>query len=154
MKGRVVFGGDDVQTKKKEIAMFQELASCPATLEASASADCYGLLKGHSAEQADAKQAYVQARIRGTPTWVRLPKHRWPKHWHGKYTDPVCLLKLALYGHPQAGGFWEEHAEKMLHAEGFENIPEWKSCFWHPELRVVLVPVYYTHLTLPTIYSV
>ena len=52
---------------------------------------------------------------------------------------PVCLLKLALYGHPQAGGFWEEHAEEQLHLEGFGDIPEWKSCFWRPELEVLLI---------------
>ena len=91
-------------------------------------------------EQADAEQAYIQARIRGTPTWVRLPRHRWPKRWHSmKLVDPVCLLKLALYGHPQSGGFWEEKAEGDLHLEGFEDVPEWKSCFWHPELKVFLV---------------
>ena len=138
-KGRVVFGGNDVQTQNKEVAMFQEMASCPATLEASASADCYGIMEGNSVEQADAKQAYVQARLRGTRTVVRLPKRRWPKHWHGVYIDPVCPLELALYGHPQSGGFWEEHAEKNITEEGFNCIPEWKSCYWHHELRVLLV---------------
>jgi hypothetical protein len=54
-------------------------------------------------------------------------------------TDPVCPLILALYGHPDAGGFWEKHCEKALVEVGFEPIPEWKSCFWHPKLRLLLV---------------
>ena len=38
-KGRVVFGGNDVWTQNRDIAVFQELASQPATLEASCAAD-------------------------------------------------------------------------------------------------------------------
>jgi hypothetical protein len=38
--------------------MFQELSSCPATLEAAKTADAYGLCPGHNVEQADAEQAY------------------------------------------------------------------------------------------------
>ena len=60
-KGRVVFGGNDVWTQNRDIAIFQELASQPATLEASCAADAYGCIEGHTIEQADAEQAYVQA---------------------------------------------------------------------------------------------
>ena len=80
-KGRVVFGGNDVWTQNRDIAIFQELASQPATLEASCAADAYGCVEGHTIQQADAEQAYVQALMKGTPTWVRLPKHQWPPEW-------------------------------------------------------------------------
>ena len=56
--------------------------------------------------QADAEQAYIQAELRGTETWVELPKEAWLKSWSGMLR-PVCPLKLALYGHPDAGGHWE-----------------------------------------------
>ena len=75
-KGRVVFGGNDVWTQNRDIAIFQELASQPATLEASCAADAYGCVEGHTIQQADAEQAYVQALMKGTPTYVRLPKHQ------------------------------------------------------------------------------
>ena len=45
-KGRVVFGGNDVWTQNRDVAIFQELASQPATLEASCAADAYGCLDG------------------------------------------------------------------------------------------------------------
>ena len=78
-KGRVVFGGNDVWTQNRDVAIFQELASQPATLEASCAADAYGCLEGHTIEQVDAEQAYVQAVMKGTPTYVRLPRHQWPE---------------------------------------------------------------------------
>ena len=60
-KGRVVFGRNDVWTQNRDIAVFQELASQPATLEASCAADAYGCIEGHTIEQADAEQAHAQA---------------------------------------------------------------------------------------------
>jgi hypothetical protein len=44
-----------------------------------------------------------------------------------------------LYGHPDAWGFWEEHCEEGLTAVGFGPIESWKSVFWHPELKLLLV---------------
>ena len=132
-KGRAVFGGNDVWTQNRDIAVFQELASQPATLEASCAADAYGCIGGHTIEQADAEQAYVQALMKGTPTYVRLPKHQWPKEWEGKYTDPVVPLKLALYGHPDSGVYWEQKAHKELTERGFEEIEDWQSCYWEPK---------------------
>jgi hypothetical protein len=70
-------------------------------------ADLLGALPGNALEQADATQAYTQALLKGTATWCRLPRERWPAHWPKDIKDPVVPLKLALCGHPQAGAFWE-----------------------------------------------
>ena len=43
-------------------------------MQASKAADTYGLFKGHGIQQADAKQAYTQSKLGGTPTLVFLPK--------------------------------------------------------------------------------
>ncbi len=75
---------------------------------------------------------------------------RWPDFWFHdgakrtkpKFEDPCCRLKLALYGHPDSGGYWEQHCEKQLTAEDIGFIPihdAWKSVFWHPRLRLMLV---------------
>jgi len=53
--------------------------------------------------------------------------------------DPVCPLILALYGHPDSGGHWEAHCERCLKEVGYIPIPSWRSCFWHPKLRLFLV---------------
>ena len=53
--------------------------------------------------------------------------------------DPVCPLLLALYGHPEAGGWWEDHSKEQLESVGFREIPDWKSCFWHDKLKLFLV---------------
>ena len=42
-KGRAVFQGNQVRDQNWDVAMFQELSSCPATLEAAKVADVLGL---------------------------------------------------------------------------------------------------------------
>jgi hypothetical protein len=137
-KGRVVFRGNDVRDENWDVAMFQELSSTPATMEGAKAADCYGLFPGHTVEQADAEQAYTQSKLGGIPTWVRLPPEQWPAHWKG-VKDPVCPLVLALYGHPDSGGYWERHCEAHLRKIGFVEVEAWRSCFFHTELKVFLV---------------
>ena len=73
-KGRVVFQGNEVRDQFGDYAIFHEMSSAPATLAAAKMADCYGLFPDNGVEQCDAKQAYIQSRIRGTPTWVFLPE--------------------------------------------------------------------------------
>merc|ERR1712194_509295 len=104
-----------VRDQNGYVAIFEEMASSPAGLEASKFADFYGLIRGgadgsatdHVLEQSDACQAYCQALLGGTDTWVRIPPHRQPADWAG-IEDPVCLLIRALYGHPNAGAYWEK----------------------------------------------
>mgnify|MGYP003892569001 FL=1 len=116
-KGRVVFQGNQVKDQNWDVALFQDLGSNPATMDASRAADCYGCAPGHNVEVADAEQAYIQADLRGPPTWVCLPRDAWPEKWIKKgFRNPVCRLKKALYGHPDSGTFWEEHCENTLRA--------------------------------------
>jgi hypothetical protein len=106
-KGRVVFQGNQVRDQDNEEALFGDLGSSPATMEAGKSCDCYSLFPGLAGEQADAESAYTQSRLGGSVvTWVQLPRHQWPPEWEG-ITDPVCPLVLAVYGHPEAGGYSE-----------------------------------------------
>jgi len=109
-------------------------------MEASRCADAFGMLPGHSIEVADGESAYTQAKLGGDLTYIRIPRERWPPGWEGKYTDPVVPLVLALYGHPDAGGFWELHCEKALKEVGFTRAaPDWKSVFRHEALDLLLV---------------
>ena len=49
-------------------------------MEASKAADAYGLLRGHTVEQAELVQANIQAKLSGPiATWVVLPSDQWPK---------------------------------------------------------------------------
>ena len=104
--------------------MFQKLGSCPATMQAGKVADCYGL--GHTALQADADSAYTQSLCTGTPTRVALPPEAWSLEWRRDTTPriPVCRLTRALYGHPDTGGYWEQHCEPGLLKAGFVPIVE------------------------------
>ena len=55
-------------------AQFQDLGSAPATVEAARLCILKGLLPGNVIEQADAQQAYIQAKLGGTETWVEIPE--------------------------------------------------------------------------------
>ena len=46
-------------------------------------------------------------------SWIRLPRHKWPKSW-SSMEDPVVPLERNLYGHPLAGLLWERQFEKIL----------------------------------------
>ena len=104
-KGRAVFQGNHVRDEAGNWAIFADLGSSPATMEAAKAADAYGLLPGHAVEQSDAEQAYTQAWLTGTATWVRLPRDQWPESWEGM-RDPVGPLRLAFFGHPDSGTDW------------------------------------------------
>ena len=77
-KVRVVYRGDCVKDEWGQAALFRDLTSCPATLEAAKVADLISKLDGCSGEQGDAMQAYPQAEFKGTETWIELPRNRWP----------------------------------------------------------------------------
>ena len=103
MKGRVVFLGDRAKDGDGSYAIFEELSSSPAAMSSGKFADAYGSTPGNVIETADGEQAYPQAKMSSqTKTWIRLPKYRWPESWKGM-TDPVVIMRQALYGHPDAG---------------------------------------------------
>ena len=80
-KGRVVFQGNRVVNQYYDQAIFQDFGSAPATMEAAKIADFYGCGPGNCVETADAEQAYVQAEMKGTPTWVCLPPEQRTDWW-------------------------------------------------------------------------
>ena len=49
------------------------------------------------------------------------------------------VLVLALYGHPDAATFWEQHCEAMLKKDGYVKVKDWASVFRHKELDLFLV---------------
>ena len=134
-KGRSVFQGNQVRDENADHAIFAELGSSPARMEAGKIIDVFGSQPGYAKQQADARQAYTQALFEGIATWVRLPRNRWPKSWTN-YRDPVCPLRLALYGHPDSGGIWEKHCTKQLRSIGWVPVlPDMAECLLSSRTR-------------------
>ena len=108
-KGRIVVSENKVETATGQWAIFQEIGTVLSTKTA-----CrillvaFSLMKNAKLLQSDCVRAYVQAPMKGTKTYVRLSKAWWPKHWAGRFRDPICQFFQALYSHPHAGDFWYE----------------------------------------------
>ena len=105
-----MFQGNRVVDQNYDAALFQDLGSAPATMEASKAADFYGCVPGNDIQVADAEQAYVQAPMKGTPTWVALPREHYPEKYRHTYENmhrPVCRSLFIIWspgrGHKLGG---------------------------------------------------
>ena len=58
------------------------------------------------------------------PSWARFKK-------------PVVRLWKALYGHPDARTYWEQHCNNKVVEAGFEPMINWPSCFFHPVTKLM-----------------
>jgi hypothetical protein len=137
-KGRVVFGGHDVRNEAGLQVLFDDGGSGASFISASKLLDAVAMLPGNAGEQADAPMAYTQCELGAetegptTQTWVELPTYMWPREWVNKgYRRPVVPLRLALYGHPMAGVYWERYSHARPLKVGFERIPGWECLFVH-----------------------
>ena len=104
-----------MKDENSRYAIFSELSSSPATLEASKNIDAYGVFPGNALQKADGEQAYIQAPLGGlrggVKTWARLPRDLWPAQLHGM-RDPVVPVLKAIYGHPESGGIGRSTARQ------------------------------------------
>ena len=109
-------------------------------MEAAKALDALGSLPGYVVKTGDARGAYTQSYFEGSTTWVALPENRRPKGWLKKYTNPSVPLILSLYGHPDAGGYWEKHSEEQIAVLGFQKVgEEWNNVYWHPSKKAMLI---------------
>ena len=121
------------------MALFQEMASTPATLDAARIADAYACFEGNHMSTRDVEQAYLQAELKGPQTWIMLPSEIWKDEMFGMRC-PVVRLEKALYGHKHSGNFWEDECFKQCSQAGFESLgEEWPGVFWDPKNFLLLV---------------
>ena len=107
MKGRIVYRGDCAKDEEGAAAVYRELGANPTSAQGLNACMAYGALPGQTA---DAIKAYVQAYLKSNyQTWIELPPELRPSWWRQRFARPVVLLLRALYGHPEAGGLWEQH---------------------------------------------
>ena len=98
-KGRGVLLGDQVKDQSMEAALFQDLRDSSATFDASGWADYYGCLPGNDLQMADAIQAYIQAKLSGTPCRVELPDEAWhpSANCHTLHSDDLYVVLSKHY---------------------------------------------------------
>ena len=120
-KGRCVAQGNDARDENSHAAIFQELSSSPATLEAAKSVDAYGSIKGHHIQQCGAQQAYVQSELGGIETCICLPKILRPPAW-ADYKDPV-YFKVGPLRPPRRRGLLGASLPRAFDLRGFRVCP-------------------------------
>ena len=148
MKGRIVYRGDCAKDEHGAAAVYQELGANPTSVQGLNACLAYGSLPGNCSSAADAVKAYVQALLSSKyKTWIELPPELRPKHWRDKFVKPVVLLVKALYGHPDAGGLWEQHLKKIIKTLGGQEVPEYPGNFFFPDTKLLL-STYVDDLTL------
>ena len=107
-------------------------------------------MKGFQAILRDAETAYLQALIdtpTRTPSFVELPREWWPDSWfhdgsarmRPKYVRPHCHLLRAVYGHPDAGAFWEATLTAIMQQQGWTTVPGSGSVFLHQPSHAICV---------------
>ena len=147
-KGRIVYRGDCAKDEHGAAAVYEELGANPTSVQGLNACLAYGSLPGNLCTAADAVKAYVQATLKSKyKTWIELPPELRPAWWRNKFVQPVVLLVKALYGHPDAGGMWEQHLKGILKKMGGEEIPEFPGNFWFSGPRLML-STYVDDLTL------
>ena len=80
LKARDVFLGDNIRDEHFNYAVFDEIGMSPSSIEAGRAADALSLFEGYVLEQSDAVSAYTQSFLTGPPTWVSIPRERWPRN--------------------------------------------------------------------------
>ena len=83
------------------------------------------------------------------PGWEECPE-AFPPDWAERIKGidrPVIRMKKALYGHPDAGTFWEWHCDSKLRKVGFRKVDCWDSTYWNEELDL-LITVYVDDMVL------
>ena len=141
----------------RSYAVFTEQGSSASQMTAARVTDTISRLPG-CAGQADAVSACTQVKMEDAPTllkipesecpdtWIRLPRHNWPKSW-SCMEDPVVPPERNLHGHTLAGLLWVRQFEKVLLEHGWEKVPNWE-CFFVNRNKGLFLSVYVVDIKL------
>ena len=141
-KGRVVLRGDIVKDDSGSYAVFTEQGSSASQMTPAKIMDIISRLPGCNGQEADAVSAYTQVKMEDAPklltipesecpdSWIRLPRHKWPKSW-SSMEDPVVPLERNLYGHLLAGLLCERQFEKIFLQHVWEKVSNCECFFAH-----------------------
>ena len=116
-KGRTVFQGNNVRDQDSDHALFAELGSSPAPMEAAKLLDAFGSQPGFSKAQAGLYPGPLHWGARMAFT----SEKPLAEHWSKEFWQPMVPLVLALHGHPDSGGIWENHLNPRSGKEGWNN---------------------------------
>ena len=140
MRARTVLLGNDVRDTWYQEAEMEGLGAAVPAMEDSRTIDAQSLRPGYACYAADAESAYQQAWLGGKyEVWVEIPEEYWLPGWEGKYTHPCCRLILALYGHEDSGGYWEEKSYADIVRCGWERVEGRRGVFLHKPKQATLM---------------
>ena len=140
MRARSVFLGDNVKDTWHQEAEMEGLGAAVPAMEDSRTIDAHGLKPGYNTWVSDADSAYLQAWLGSKcAVWAEIPEEYWLPEWYGKYEHPICLLVLALYGHEDSGGYWEEKSYGDVAKCGWEKIPGRRGVFMKTKENATLM---------------
>ena len=151
-KGRVVLQSDIVKDDSGAYAVFTEQGSSASQMTAAKVMDIISRLPGCAGQAADAVSAYTQVKKDDAPkllkipksecpdTWIRLPKHKWPKSWSSMADQLFVLNEIWTVI------LWQDYHGKSNLRKSYWNtvgrrFPNWESLLVNCEKRTILVCV-------------
>ena len=101
--------------------------------------DCRGQAAGavSAYTQEDAPKLLRIPKAECPDTWIRLPRHKWPKSLTNIRRSSGSF-RTKIFGHPLAGHLWERQFEEVQIELGWEKVPNWECLFVHRKQRLFL----------------
>ncbi len=128
-KGRFVFQGNHVRDEENVMALFQDLGSAPASMAPAKMLDLVASLPGCRGGQTDAVRAYTQALLKGTETWIRIPRDRLAQGV-GDDAGPGCPIAFGLVWPPRFRHMLGEALRRAVAQERFCASSELAGCVY------------------------
>jgi len=136
-KARLVAGGNWLTDAAGNQHFDANLHGAPTSLEAIRLVIWWATMHPlHNLLQADMCHAYLQAKLKGPPVYVVLPKSVWPSSWFGPGGEelirhPTLRLRKAMYGLRRSGFDWMEHAERILTHHGWLAVRDYVDSLYY-----------------------
>ena len=71
------------------------------------------------------------------PSWIRPPRHKWPKSW-SSMEDPVVPLERNLFLHREKGLFISVYVDDIKLAGKKQNLDQKKSIWENQHLSLIM----------------
>lgn len=139
----VVCQGNNVTSQHGDGSMFQEVGSSLANMQIGNTVDGYTCFQDIRVHKVVWNRLMSKHGWTGVESGVALPMAAWLAGWFDKDGTPLykqtgVRMRRALYGHPDAGLFWEQQCVAAVRYFCFLFVETSPSCYYHKERKLFI----------------